>query len=339
MNALSKTSSIQFGLLILTTFLRDIVSGKLSLDRHKFQKGFRLLSNLRGHRQLMRVLHHAQTEGLVATYPKLAFKYLDDYALIGLSPAVRLSLIIAHYTFLQQTFKATFLDDLDRHPIRLWQTTIDGATFEVALGFPQKFHSEGDLCLTFTTDGEFVYRLIFIVVRGHSLGLADKNYLLISSIQGVRGFDRVKIATKTCHEVHPTDILMAVASGIGASVGIDTVLGIRTDAQIANKGNFFFSYDGFFAGYGELELQSQLYQIHLPLKEKPIDLIKSKYQKRTLRKRAFKKEITNRSCESLQTYLFAHDVGKPSVGASAPLVPVLDDSLAFDHRELDSLAA
>ena len=88
-----------------------------------------------------------------------------------------------------------------------------------------------------------------------------------------------------------------------------------------------------------LELQSQFYQIHLPLKEKPIGLIKSKYQKRTLRKRAFKKEITNRSYESLQTYLFAHDVGKPSVGASAPLVPMLNDSLAFDHRELDSLAA
>ncbi len=293
----------KFLLSTLYSFARHTITGELTFSFIKIKKGMHVLFDIKGHLRLMRVLNHPQSARITVSHPKLAFKYLDDYVSLNLSTKNRLSLLVAHYSFLQNKFKNDFLDIMENRSIQLWIDHINGATFTLKMNFPKKLHSEGDICLTLIKDDKFVYRLIFVVADGRSFDVADENVILISSIQGVYGIDSVKATTKACHDIHPTHMLMAAVSGIGMTMGIGTILGIKTKHQIANNGNFYFSYDMFFEQYGEMIEAHSLYRIQLPYAEVPISSIKSNHKKRTMEKRIYKNEIIAQAGQTLKKYL------------------------------------
>jgi uncharacterized protein VirK/YbjX len=280
-----------------------MMHGQLSVNFLTLRKGVKIIFNIKDQLYLLRVLHHPQTKRMAISHPKLAFKYLDNYASLNLSTKHRLSLLTAHYSFLQRHFRRDFLDIIEHPSITLWTECIDNVDVALNLDFPQKLHAEGDLCLTLTNNGQFIYRLIFVIARGDIFGVVDDHVILISSIQGVYGLDSVKSTTKACHDMHPTHLLMAAVSGIASAIGIDTIFGIKTKHQIANNDNFHFSYDLFFKGYGNIAGPLSLYRIPLPFAETPIHLIKSNHKKRTLEKRLYKHGIRHQSGLAIKQYL------------------------------------
>jgi hypothetical protein len=96
---------------------------------------------------------------------------------------------------------------------------------------------------------------------------------------------------------------MAAVSGIANAIDIATIFGIRTQHQIANNGNFYFSYDLFFSDYGDIIDRFGLYRITLPFAETPIHLIKPNHKKRTLEKRLYKHQIRRQVGLAIEPYL------------------------------------
>ena len=302
MNLVPKHSTI----LLISTILslaRLMMHGQLSVNLVTVRKGMKIIFNLKDQLYLLRVLHHPQTKRITINHPKLAFKYLDNYASLNLSTKDRLSLLTAHYSFLQHHFRRDFLDLITHPSVELWTECVDGVDFALNMDFPKKLHAEGDLCLTLTKNGQFIYRLIFIIAEGNIFGVSDDHVILISSIQGVYGFDSVKSTTKACHDIHPTHLLMSAVSGIASAIGIQMIFGIKTTHQIANDDNFHFSYDVFFKGYGTIVGPLNLYRIPLPFAETPIHLIKPNHKKRTLEKRNYKNLIRHQSGLAIKQYL------------------------------------
>jgi uncharacterized protein VirK/YbjX len=302
MNLVPKHSTI-FVISTILSLTRLMMHGQLSVNFVTARKGMKIIFNIKDQLYLLRVLHHPQTERMAINHPKLAFKYLDNYVSLNLSTKNRILLLTAHYSFLQRHFRRDFLDIVEHPSILLWEECIDSVDVALNMDFPKKLHAEGDLCLTLTKNGQFVYRLIFIIAKGDIFGISDDHVILISSIQGVYGFDSVKSTTKACHDIHPTHLLMAAVSGVASAIGINTIFGIKSKDQIANNDNFHFSYDLFFKGYGDIVEPLNLYRIPLPFAETPIHLIKSNHKKRTLEKRLYKGVIRHQSGLAIKQYL------------------------------------
>ncbi|MDR3413557.1 MAG: DUF535 family protein [Formivibrio sp.] len=269
--------------------------------------------NIKEHLKLLRILSHPQPRVLINKYPELTYKYLRDYISFDISTKNSLSILIGHYSFLQNNFKDDFLDLVCHSPIALWQSCIDGSQFEIALGFPHTIDFEGDLCLLFKKDQECLYRIIFVIANGGPFNISDENVIFISSVQGMHDFDGIKQATKACQDIHPAQLLMSSINGLSMALGFNTVIGIGTKNQISQGEKLHFSYEKFFESYGDFVPAENYFKIQLPYAEKPLNLINANHRRRTQRKRDFKNEIRDQVALAFGQYL----VNKPLAASPA----------------------
>lgn len=269
---------------------RYVIHRGLGFALRKTWAAVRLLCSLRAHAKVLRVLSHPEFRGLPRVRPRLPFKYFGVYVALGLPLRTRRAILVTHYEFLRRHFVDGFLDEVLERPPVLWQQTLDDREFRIHLDFPPSDY-EGDLRLLFTMDGVEIYRLIFVFAPGAELGSGDGPVMVVSNIQGAQDFDRVKVATKVCHDVQPSNLLMAALNGVAESTGISRLVGFHNSRMISGGRELFFSYEKFFIGYGGEPRDGMSYHVALPYAEKPVTEVKSNHRTRTLRKRQFKGDI------------------------------------------------
>jgi uncharacterized protein VirK/YbjX len=255
------------------------------------------------HIKLMRVMYHPRTRPIVRRHPKVAYKYLVKYAASNLATRCRLALVTSHYSLVQKLFNDAFTDAVYEDRLILWKSEKADFPLTIELDFPATFQTEGDLCLTMRLAGNEVYRIVFILSSGLNFRLGQQNVIFLTCVQGMANHDTLRSITAQCSEVHPADVLMAAAQGIAASLGITTLVGIRTDQQICNSGKTFFSYDRFFEELGALDHSINAYVIRLPLQRKVLALIPAKHRARASRKRAFRDAVSSAVAHTLTPYL------------------------------------
>jgi uncharacterized protein VirK/YbjX len=277
--------------------LASVLAGAryLSVKGTRFAAGktwqaLRMLFSLRGHVTVLKVLAHPQSEGLAREHPRLPFKYLGDYVALGLPLKTRRSILVSHYRFLQRHFNGAFLDAVRRDRPLLWQGRVDARSFAIRMDFPESDY-EGDLRLVFSMDGLEVYQLIFVFAAGADFALPDETIIIVATIQGVPDFERVKLATKSCHDIQPAHMLMAAVGGIAEATRLSTLFGLHESRQISTGEQMFFSYQRFFEAYGEEVAGQRIYRVPLPYFEKPVAAIRANHRNRNLRKRRMKADI------------------------------------------------
>jgi uncharacterized protein len=261
-----------------------------------------LLFSFGKHLSVLRVLSHPQCARLASKYPLLAFKYLGSYVALDLPLATRRSIFVAHFEFLQRKFAGSFLASMDSLPITVWRKIVGQRNFDVIIGLNHVIEREGDLLLIFRMDGIVVYRLMFVFASGRDFHLPDETIIVVSGVQGVRDFDRVKAATKTCCDVQPAHILMAALGGVADVARVSTIVGLHQSRQLFSS-KLRFSYDRFFEIYGTEIPGQRTYLIRVPYVEKPISEIGTSHRRRTLRKRQFKADTRHQVVQVLAAYL------------------------------------
>jgi len=268
----------------------------------KIWSAVRLLCSLRAHAEVLEVLAHPEFRDLLRVNPRIPFKYFGPYIAVGLPVRTRRAILVSHYQFLQRRFVRNFVDSVIEQSLILWRQDIGGRVCEITLNLPS-LHIEGELCLLLEMEGSEVYRLVFSFGPGAPFGAEDDFVLAVTNIQGAQDFDRVKTATKVCHDVQPSHLLMAALSGVAEATGISRLVGFHETRQLSRGRELYFSYEKFFLGYGGVARTHGSYHVPLPFLEKPVAEIKSNHRPRTLRKRQFKSAIQSAVCASFRHYL------------------------------------
>ena len=263
----------------------------------------RLLFSLPQHINVLRVLTHPQSAGLARQYPLLAFKYLADYVVLKLPMKSRRSIFLYHFQFLQRTYSTTFLDSVQRLSPILWRQTIEQKTFHVTMELLGVLGCEGELRLVFYMEGSEVYRLIFVFASGREFNLQDETIVIVSGIQGVPNFERVKVATKICCDIQPAHILMTAIGGLADAAGVSAILGPHDTRQLFCRPKLYFSYSSFFETYGKEIPNHKMYYISVPLPQKPVSEIKATHRRRNRQKRHFRAGVHCQVVQAIQEYL------------------------------------
>jgi uncharacterized protein VirK/YbjX len=289
------------------SLLANLIAGSKYLGRKGIRltlprayRGLQLLLSLPGSLRVLRVLSHPQSARLVREHPRLAFKYWWRYVALRLPMKTRRSILLSHFQFLQRTFRTNFLDLVERLSPTLWSQTIEQETFHVALELI--LGCEGELRLAFNMMGRQVYKLIFVFASGRDFKLRDEIIIIVSSIQGVHDFDRVKQATKICHDIQPAHVLMAALGGVAEAANVSAILGLHQTRQLFGD-QLSFSYEKFFETYGDEIPGEGMYYIRVPYFRKPASEIKPTHRGRNRRKRRFKDEVHDQTVRALQEYL------------------------------------
>lgn len=285
---------------------------------------WRAVTNIGRHRKILAVLELPEFADLARNDPRFAFKYLTHgYLARSFTVAQRASCFEHHYLRLHERVPRSFLRQILRRYVPLVPMEEKGNRFAITFGFSRDHDKEGELSLNLEVDGETVFILSFTIVPGHVVGSPAEDVLLITRIQGVKGrYREIQRATKMLHDVAPGALLVAALQGVGAALNIGVLAGIRAIDQnsycLECDHSFQTAYDGFFADLGVQQNAANVYLSAIPLKEKPLPLIKQGHRLRTREKREFKREIADRVSQRLSEA--CHDNFRPM--RPIQLVPV-----------------
>jgi uncharacterized protein VirK/YbjX len=121
--------------------------------------------------------------------------------------------------------------------------------------------------------------------------------MYVARIQGkVKTLDRIRIATKDCLDISPAALLLSAAEGIALDLKLERIIGISGRAQISAEyalpHSLVTAYDEFWIALGGQRLDRDMYQLTVPLTEKPLQSIQRRHRTRVRRKRSFKKLVS-----------------------------------------------
>jgi uncharacterized protein len=280
-------------LLPMADAFRHVFAGELSYGLKKCAQALPVLLNLRGQLGYVRLIREPHAQPLSARYPRLAYKWLGRSLSLGFSARTRLRIGLSHYQYLRDHTPPQLLGRLFDEPRLLWEEAVDAHHFRIVLSFPRPDDQEGDLALSFEMDGLPVCMTSFVFCEGGLLGLDAGTVMFVARMQGGAGrFEQVRVATQTCMDIVPADLLMAALSSLAQAFGVQRMVGVQTIHQVSRELKVgappFFDYDGFWSSYGSRRSADGLHLMALPYPEKPIDHIRSKHRGRTRRKREFK---------------------------------------------------
>lgn len=255
------------------------------------------LTNLRTHREVLRVFRLPALAEAVRRNPRLPFKHLTrDFLVRGFSIPARAACLMHHYRRLHASLPDLQLRRILRGEVPLVNLDESGGHFTISIGPSWSSHKEGELSLNFHVDGEVVYILSFTIVPGWVVEYSSAEVLLVTRVQGVKGcYSQISRATKALHDVAPASLLFAALQGIAGRFGVHTVAGVSAVRQIAYEGRyareFHTAYDAFFAEMGIAATSAGFFLGPLPIEEKPLAAVKQGHKLRTREKRAYKQQV------------------------------------------------
>lgn len=258
------------------------------------------VSNIHRQFEIFRILSLPIFNELVLLDPVIPYKHLSPkYLMSGLSASERACCFVHHYKFLDAKMPGRFLRQRHQREITIFEMREGDSTFAVTLGFaPRNAHWEGESRLELLVNGVEVYVLQFTIVPGRILRSEEKDAVFIQRLQGMKGCcEQVRSATKALHEVAPQALLVAALQGIANAWGIREMAGICAKSQYCYDERFSAvfkdAYDDFFVELGASRTTADFFSSPLPIKEKPVDLIRNGHKSRALKKRAFKRQIAD----------------------------------------------
>ncbi len=266
--------------------------------------------DLRAHLELFRIFSQPPFRSLVLLDPVFSFRHLSrDFLFRGLGPNERTACVLHHYRFLLSRMSDRLLRELGNPGFPVMEQRSDGRNFSVTLGRPGKKDIwEGETLLQLLVDSVPVYCLQFTIIPGWVLQSEQRDVIFLQRIQGSKGcFEQVNAATKAFNDIAPPLLLLAVLQGIAAAWGIRAMACISARSQISSQRCddersltlFRQAYDDLFLQLGATRVSADFCWLPLPLQEKPIELIGNGHKSRTRRKRAFRREIAQRVCETI----------------------------------------
>ncbi len=261
-----------------------------------FLKGLMIFFFLGGHIRLSKILRPMYSFGFLT--PKISFIYLFKYLSFSIGTRSKLKILTNHYAYLQKRFPLHAIDQVFKSGVVCWKEVRQSQLFEIVLASTTPFENEGSLSLSFKMNGDTLYTRAFTFCPGDSFGLLDEQIIYVSRIQGAKGeLDTITRSAKYFNDNTPPTLLISTLEGIAMSLGIKTLLGVSAHNQIgfcAATTNFQKCYDSFWKTFETTRISSGDYYLALPIRNKDISLIKSKYRGRTLNKRKVRQEISRK---------------------------------------------
>lgn len=261
---------------------------------------WRAVSNIGRHRRILEVLKYPEFAELAHADPRFAFKYLTHgYLARSFTVAQRAACFTHHYQTLHNILPRPFLMRILSRDITIVSVREAGTRFSVTFGLSRSHDKEGELSLNLEVDGTTVFIMSFTIVPGKVIQSSSPDVLLITRIQGVKGcYKQISLVTKALHDVAPGGMLLAALQGIGDALGIRTVAcisGVDQNSYCKEyDASFMTAYDNFFSERGLDKNAAGFFVADIPIKEKPLALIKQGHKLRTREKREFKREIMNK---------------------------------------------
>jgi uncharacterized protein VirK/YbjX len=259
--------------------------------------------------EMLRLLKVPAYAKFARIHPKFLFRFnADDYLARGFTLAERAASFQHHYRKLQGTLPDAFLRRILYDEAFLFELQQAGCRFTITLGTSRSVNSEGELTLGFLVEGNAVFVLSFTIVPGAIAGSSASEVVLVSRLQGFKGFyPEIRKATKALHEVSPGALLVAALQGFAEAFGVSEMVGVSTTRQTAfSEGwgpEFREAYDDFFLHLGAERNAADLFVVPLPLPERPLAEVKKGHKIRTKAKRAFKQRVAGEVCEFLRSGL------------------------------------
>lgn len=238
-------------------------------------------------------------------YHHSTMKNLTDYELVNqslfsssFSHQKRLSILSFQYKFLYQSLTIQQRNTLIGDGITCWTEKFEEAEHRIVLKISQQFEYEGCMSLVYAIDKTEVFILSFTICSGADLGFEDRRVVLISRIQGSKGkHEDIAKAAKQMIAVFPASALMSALEGLCLRLGITKIVCISARHQVSINSKDLqmaeHQYDEFWKTFeGQFLKASEDYLISVPFTSKSEKLIRSKFRKRTMAKRALRKNIS-----------------------------------------------
>jgi len=282
---------------VATKLLSASAAGHFRGTMRRARKGATALVHPWTHFKVASALSPRKLRPVARAAPLMMFKYLSDYLKTGFSRHERASILVRHYTVLRNRAPEEFFHAIVGEGLELWRKSFGENTYSIFLTFPRETDSEGDLALIFRAGATGIYTLSFTIGPGSIAGLDATNVMYVARVQGKgKALDRIRTATKDCLDIAPPALLLSAAEGIALDLKLERIIGISGHAQIsaerAAPRSLLTAYDEFWIALGGRRLDRDMYQLTVPLTEKPLQSIKRSHRSRVRRKRAFKKLVS-----------------------------------------------
>jgi hypothetical protein len=188
--------------------------------------------------------------------------------------------------------------------VTVFESLTGGARYEITLCYSRDIEKEGELSLNLHVDGAIVFVLSFNIVPGWVVKSQAAEVLLITRLQGTRGYySQIRLATKVLHDVGPAALLLAALQGLTQAFGIGEMTGVCATRQSSYSEEFSShyrsAYDDFFAELGAVRNSAGFFVSPIPMPEKPVAEVKQGHKLRTREKRAFKQQVAADVCRLL----------------------------------------
>jgi len=281
---------------MVTKLFLGAAVGNFRGTMRRARKGATVLVHPWTHFKVASALSRRELRPVARAAPLMMFKYLSEYIKVGFSSKERASILVRHYTLLRNRAPEQFFHAIVGGGLELWRESFGENTYSIFLTFPSEY-SEGDLALIFRASATGIYTLSFTIGPGSIAGVDATNVMYVARIQGkVKTFDRIRIATKDCLDISPAALLLSAAEGIALDLKLERIIGISGRAQISAENalphSLVTAYDEFWIALGGQRLDRDMYQLTVPLTEKPLQSIQRRHRTRVRRKRGFKKLVS-----------------------------------------------
>jgi uncharacterized protein VirK/YbjX len=259
---------------------------------------FRILRNLRAQRDILKILTIPSFKGIANLQPRFPFKYMSKlYLASGLTLSERAAAQTHHYRYLHAALCDTFLHDVLYGGAAIYEAAVGDNSYAIMLSLSQPYDYEGELSLELRHGGTTIFVLSFTIVHGSIVDANAEDAILITRMQGVCGlFQSIRTATKDMHDTSPTALTFCALSGIALALDINCIAGVSSAnhraSSMAGSEWLESAYDEFFSSLGATQNARGFFCFQVPLREKPITLVRRDHRSRTKKKRAFKREIS-----------------------------------------------
>ena len=287
---------------------RDILLGSLAVPGRRLRQWsqlfptnilHRLFTALGAHREIARLSQFPVLAEAARVHPRLLIKYVArHYLALGLPVPARIACFVHHYRRLCSVLPIWLLRRTLLEEVPLFETSENGAQFAITMCLSKsvEYETEGELSLNLLVEDKIVYIVGFSIVPGWVVKSSASEAILISRMQGVKGYHReIAQATKSLHDVSPVVLLLAALQGIASVFDIGVMASVSAAVQVCYDERYAASfrqgYDDFFGERGIPLNKEGFFLTPIPLPEKPLANIKRGHKIRTREKRAFRQEV------------------------------------------------
>jgi uncharacterized protein VirK/YbjX len=257
-----------------------------------------IFANLHRHRNISAILKMPNFRIIASLQPRFPFKYLNNrYLARELTTSERALALTHHYKYLDAKACDCLLRETLRDGVTVYRTVAGNTIYTIVMVLSGPITDEGELSLELRLDGTTIFILSFTIVPGTVVDIDADDAVLITRIQGVRGlFNLIQTATKDLHEISPPALLFSAVHGAALAFDISYIAGVAGVNQPAysesDASEFNSAYDEFFISLGGVDNANGFFCFRVPLREKPLALVKRDHRSRTRRKRMHKSVVT-----------------------------------------------